>query len=153
MLQMVQWISNNCSQIKTFILLWNTELSHFNHRLFLLASFPHSVSDPVIVQVTKQPVVAQCILRSPLWQDTFKKSQISLCWSKVKDLRRFWELSLCFRYSMVHNCITCGILLVFSVKIEVIFLLWAGSKRKTVFYPLRTYLLLFSQAVFPGIRE
>lgn len=54
---------------------------------------------------------------------------------------------------MLRDCITCGIPLVFSVKIEAIFLLWAGSKRKIVFCPLRTYLLLFSQAVFPGIRK
>lgn len=88
-----------------------------------------------------------------LYGRTLLKSQISPCWSKVNDLGRFWELSLCFCCSMLHDCITCGIPLVFSVKIEAIFLLWAGSKRKIVFYPLRTYLLLFSEAVFPGIRE
>lgn len=64
------------------------------------------------------------------------------------------ENSVCvFVAPMLHDCITCGIPLVFSVKIEAIFLLWAGSKKKIVFYPLRTYLLLFSQAVFPGIRK
>lgn len=71
----------------------------------------------------------------------------------MNDLGRFWELSLCFCCSMLHDCITCGIPLMFSVKIEVIFLLWAGSKRTIVFYPLRTYLLLFSKAVIPGIRK
>lgn len=119
----------------------------FNPRLFILAYFLSSASDPVMVQITEQPLVG-CSMQ-------FDISAVARLFSIVKfplDGPK-WMIRLCFCCSMLHDCITCGIPLVFSVNIEVIFLLWAGSKKKIVFYPLCTYLLLFSPAVFPGIRE